>query len=381
MNKTGQWLFEAPLISEQSGSNNAYSQWQTEDEAAFELEYESVPSSVRRAFENAVSAGDWRGAFLNLNGLNMAELLRALDSLGSAKLNELWSRAASYAGMVNWLRLNYAKTVVMTGVLPKPVGDLQATGQVRDAANFLADRRRSGKKPAPVAPKTRPPGTTFVTKFTPGVNHNHLPTGRWSEVQRDSRKKCGDTAKQMLLDPKKITSLPPAVASQCACALFEPARVAQIAGATVLAGLPLAKKHFDHYLTGGGKTLTVDLEAVIRRDAKVRSKLKALIKKHRTGFTKLHQGSRGDYAVKDFEFAFGAIDRLDFEVDRASGQVHLWFMDRYEWHPVGFGYKKFPDDTPRGTNCVHAAMVELKSSGAADYWMVGDTIVPLSLLT
>ncbi|HEY9639178.1 MAG TPA: hypothetical protein V6C57_01775 [Coleofasciculaceae cyanobacterium] len=172
-------------------------------------------------------------------------------------------------------------------------------------------------------------------------------------------------------------SLPPATASQCACALFEPSQVAQIARATVLAGLPLAQKYFDHYLVGGGKTMNADLEDVIRRDPKVRRKLKALVKKHRSGFTKIHQS---DYAVRDFQFAFGAIDRLDFEVNKASDLVHLWFMDRYEWHPVGFGYTKFRDDTLRSSNCLHAAMVELKSSGAADYWMVGDSVLPLSLL-
>jgi hypothetical protein len=71
---------------------------------------------------------------------------------------------------------------------------------------------------------------------------------------------------------------------------------------------------------------------------------------------------------------------LDYEVNRAAGTVHVWFQDRYEWHPVGFGYKRFPDDVRRGTNCVHAAMVEMKASGAKDYWMVGDAVVPLRLV-
>lgn len=389
MNGQSQWLFEAPPILEQTPYGKLFSESQYDKYSALNLSRskdfysaehsEYLPSSIRRVFENAVRVGDWRGAFLNLNGLNMFEMLRTLNSLGSTKLNELWAYATSYVRMVNMPRLNYAKTVVMTGKLPKSFGDLQATGQVRDATNFLAERRRSGRKPSPVAPETRPHGTTFVTKFHPGVNHNHLPTGRWGDVKQDSRKKCGSVAEQILLNPKKLMSLPPARASQCACALFGPTLVAQTARATVLAGLPLAQKHFDHYLAGSGKILTVDLEDVIRRDSKVRSKLKGLVKKHRIGFTKIHQ--RIDYAIRDFEFAFGAIDRLDFEVDRASGLVHVWFMDRYEWHPVGFGYTKLLGDDPRGTNCVHAAMVELKASGAADYWMVGDAVIPLSSLT
>ena len=33
----------------------------------------------------------------------------------------------------------------------------------------------------------------------------------------------------------------------------------------------------------------------------------------------------------------------------------------------------------RDTNCVHAALVELKSQGAADFWMIGEATFPLTL--
>jgi hypothetical protein len=141
--------------------------------------------------------------------------------------------------------------------------------------------------------------------------------------------------------------------------------------------LPLAQRHLDHYISGGGKPLHVDLEEVIRRDEKVRAKLAAHIRRAASGHFKVNQS---DYAVKDFQFAFGAIDRIDYEVNRSAGLVHVWFQDRYEWHPVGFGYSHFPDDARRSTNCVHAAMVELKSSGAQDYWMIGDAVIPLKLV-
>jgi hypothetical protein len=39
------------------------------------------------------------------------------------------------------------------------------------------------------------------------------------------------------------------------------------------------------------------------------------------------------------------------------------------------------DPPGRVTNCVHLAAVEMKSSGAADYWMRGHATVPLSLFT
>ncbi len=70
---------------------------------------------------------------------------------------------------------------------------------------------------------------------------------------------------------------------------------------------------------------------------------------------------------------------MDFEIDRAAGLMHVWFKDRYEWHPMGFGYTAMDGDELRETNCVHAAAVELKSSGAADYWMVGDGVVSLEV--
>jgi hypothetical protein len=93
---------------------------------------------------------------------------------------------------------------------------------------------------------------------------------------------------------------------------------------------------------------------------------------------------QSDYVNQDLRFAFGAIDRLDFEVDLASGTVHAWFQDRYEWHPVYPFYKQFADDTfggfARETNCVHAALVELKSTSARDFWMKGEATVPLSAL-
>jgi hypothetical protein len=87
------------------------------------------------------------------------------------------------------------------------------------------------------------------------------------------------------------------------------------------------------------------------------------------------------YADQDLRFAFGAIDIFEFEVDVAANTLHGWFQDRYEWHPVYAGlYAKKTGDVARETNCVHAALVELQSSGAADFWMKGEATVPLSIL-
>lgn len=226
------------------------------------------------------------------------------------------------------------------------------------------------------APTPRPTSRK-ATAFHPGVAHNHLPTGRWADVQRHSQARCRTLRNSALADPRRIPALAEATAFECACANLSPQRVTSVA-ANVMRLLPLAKRHLDHYLGGSGANLKVDLKDVITQDQKVRAKLAAHVKAHPVGHFKINQE---DFTVKDFQFAFGAIDRLDYEVDRAAGTIHVWFQDRYEWHPVGFGYKHFPDDGPgRISNCVHAAMVEMKRSGAKDYWMIGDAVMPLRLV-
>jgi hypothetical protein len=213
------------------------------------------------------------------------------------------------------------------------------------------------------------------TVFHPGVNHAHAPTGRWTDVQKSSGKQCSILRSRALRSPTKLPGIAEAIAVECACANLSPSNVARVVRNTIMRLLPLGRKHFDHYVGGSGADLRVNLADILRRDRKFRAKLARNIRAHNVGHFKVNQS---DYGVKDFQFAIGAIDRLDFEVDRRAGVVHVWFKDRYEWHPVGFGYKLLPGDGRRPSNCVHAAMVELKRSGAKDYWMIGDTTIPLS---
>lgn len=202
--------------------------------------------------------------------------------------------------------------------------------------------------------------------WVPGEAHGHTPTGRWADVQADAAAACG--AGILGLSDSSI---------ECACAVMTPAEVLSAARATALSGSPLAQAHLDHYLTGGGVNLAEDLEDVLRRDSGVRRVLAKAAGRSPRGHVRIEQT---DYAVMDFQLAFGAIDRMDYEVDAAAGTIHVWFQDRYEWHPYGYGYAALPGDAVRGTNCVHAAAVEMQSSGAADYWMFGNATVPLSLL-
>jgi flagellum-specific peptidoglycan hydrolase FlgJ len=101
-----------------------------------------VPSSTRVRFEQAVVRDDWRQAFLNLNGLNMYEMLRALDGLSPDRRDALVGQRQAFHDMVNMPRIGYAMAVVRTGRLPAMApGDLDATGQVQTAAEFIQERQ------------------------------------------------------------------------------------------------------------------------------------------------------------------------------------------------------------------------------------------------
>src|SRR5262249_2973829 len=87
---------------------------------------------------------------------------------------------------------------------------------------------------------------------------------------------------------------------------------------------------------------------------------------------------QGEYEETMYRNTFGGIDRLDFEADVGARTVRVWFQDRYEWHPVYPRlYSKFVDDDYRPSNPLHAAFVEMKDQGAADFWMKGEATMRL----
>jgi len=111
-------------------------------------------------FEQAVVRNDWRQAFLNLNGLNMYEMLRALDGLSPDRRDALVGQRQAFRDMVNMPRIEYAMAVVQTGRLPSMApGDLAATGQVQTAAEFLQERQ---PRPTGVSRMTRKEFIEFV---------------------------------------------------------------------------------------------------------------------------------------------------------------------------------------------------------------------------
>lgn len=211
----------------------------------------------------------------------------------------------------------------------------------------------------------------------PVVDHKHAPTGTWSKQQPAWRKSCGAAQSSLEKTARDLTrGKLPTVSSlrvraivECACGNLEPAEALEAARRGTMMPGGRASQFLDHYLDGKGADLPVDLRTVLVEDEGVRKRVASAIKVAPRGCVFVRQS---DYSSHDWQFALGGIDRMDYEVDPTAGTVHLWFKDRYQWHP---------EDKARPSNCVHIAAVELKSSGAADYWMRGDAVVPLSWFT
>lgn len=205
--------------------------------------------------------------------------------------------------------------------------------------------------------------------YHPGVDHKHTPSGRWSDVQ-DNPNSPG--AGLHLI---------------AACKIMSPRQLVDTAIFVEFRSKPIALKHLNWYLsTGKGLDFKEDanIELMLKTDTGVQAEIAKRLRPKRltTKFADSFKVEQHMYSNQDLRFAFGAIDILDFEVDYTAGTITAWFQDRYEWHPVYTGlYIMYPGDSPRETNCVHAALVELQSSGAADFWMKGEATVPLTAIT
>jgi hypothetical protein len=187
----------------------------------------------------------------------------------------------------------------------------------------------------------------MATEFHEGDKHGHLPIGRWPEIQKN----------------------PDSVAWAKARIFYN----------------PLALRHINWYLNHKGADFIEDvaLKLVLENDKGVQSAIARRLPAAKSSgkvcdYFKLEQRH---YGLDDARSAWGAIDRLDYEADYDAGTLHVWFRDRYEWHPY---YPTLYTDVqdgdgppPRETNCLHAAFVEMKSQGAADFWMQGEATVPL----
>jgi hypothetical protein len=246
------------------------------------------------------------------------------------------------------------------------VGDAQSTGAAIDNSGAwrAVEVHIYGSMPPPKpAPRPRLP-----TVYTPGEVHVHAPSGRWPEIQAD---------------PKSSFEL------NLLCATMSPEELIAAAVFGKFSDKPIALEHLKWYqFDGNGRDFREDdnIKDMLQRDVKIKNAIFYRIRLAQTSGKQAHHFSvtQADYAIEDFYYAFGAIDRLDFEVDSDAQTVHVWFKDFYQFHPVYPGiYKYYPSDglgELRPDNCVHAAAVELKSSGAADFWMLGEATVPLDVI-
>jgi hypothetical protein len=217
------------------------------------------------------------------------------------------------------------------------------------------------------APSTA--SSTRAVVYHPGVAHRHTPCNRWAEVQSRTDFRLRSRATwTLLMDPKQVA---------------EAARLEFFVGDST--PLPIANEHFTYYLAGSGEDFdeSANIDSWLRHDTGIQSAIARRIPKSQTRgrFVDWLEVTQDVYKNRDFQFAFGAIDILDFEVNFDAGTVRVWFQDFYEWHPFYPGlYTPLPGDGVRDTNFVHAALVEMKNQGAADYWMKGEATVPLSVI-
>lgn len=212
--------------------------------------------------------------------------------------------------------------------------------------------------------------TVYVPTMTP---HNHRPVKDWNKLLDDIRQ------------PRENIS---GAAMAALCAVHaDPNTFVNAAIAAEFNDKPVAKKHLDWYLRDGrGQDYKEDdnIANWVRSDWGLRKRLARFILDNAVRGPRYHgwlEFTPGMYANQDYYYAFGTIDRLDVQFDLIAKTVKIWFKDSYEWHPVCDGYyTKFPDDEVRVTNSLHAALVQLKDRGAADYWMLGEATFPMSLL-
>lgn len=235
-------------------------------------------------------------------------------------------------------------------------------------------------------------------RFRRGIDHNHQPAHKWSEIQKNPNNLKNGSSSDIVAD----------MATRLCKNHPTPEESVEETMEGVTSGFfwgtkPLAKKHVQWYLDGSGADFIEDANITewLRIDPGIRSRLRQEIfpKKNVINadghFTFDSTAYGHGNLAQDFHLAFGAIDRVDFEVDFGLEIVRVWFQDRYEWHPyypgiyqVKKGNKEFPKsgDTHRATNSIHAAMVEMKDRQdgkpkAKDYWMIGVGEIKLYRLT
>lgn len=102
-----------------------------------------APNSVVFTFIRAAYHRDWAAAFEAGNGLSMSDLLKGMSALDRLDLADLMAAQSTVQVGVNMPRMQYAAEVVNSQTVPAQApGDLQSTGQVQDARNYVTNQPR-----------------------------------------------------------------------------------------------------------------------------------------------------------------------------------------------------------------------------------------------
>jgi hypothetical protein len=102
-------------------------------------------SDLCRKFIDRANAKDWAKAIVHVNGLNMYEMLRSLKALDpDADIKDFQAALTKAGEAVNGARISYALSVVTDKKVPDSApGDLEKTGQVKDAQAFIKDKMKT----------------------------------------------------------------------------------------------------------------------------------------------------------------------------------------------------------------------------------------------
>jgi hypothetical protein len=247
------------------------------------------------------------------------------------------------------------------------------------------DERTRSRSPRPHTPPVPTLGGCRPAR------HDHAPAAPWGVLQAGFQARCGSATRDVMgqaggiVDallhgraPRGVHLPDPRSSIDCVCANSSPRTAAVAAAARVGVAGPLALDFYTHFLDASGADRSIAVAEVIARDAGVRRVIRRSIARGgSSGTTRINQS---DYSDSDFQFAFGAIDCVQWRALPPAGRrwrrddrtnIEVSMLDYYEFHPERQGVSQ----------CAHAACVELVArSQAKNFWMRGTGAVRWGIL-
>lgn len=137
----------------------------------------------------------------------------------------------------------------------------------------------------------------------------------------------------------------------------------------------IASSFLFHYLIGSGYPVYVKIEDLLQDIPKFESIIRNTISRYlfKSRFYKCE--NRGipfiqpEYPntekAQDWRYAIGSFIMnwtiLSIDILRGEANIELNFRNKYRWHP----------DVNRVSQCIHQAAENMKSQGAAEFWIIG----------